>query len=756
MDRSTNRSRLSGRRLGVAVLVSLAVTAGVPGALPAVAAPSAEAGAANATAAVPYGAGDRLWGLGRTGFLTLDGTDPNIVHWTRLVDGSVSTFPAGHFLRRSVDSDIVVDEWREDGYTLKDMAAGGQDLLRVSLSQVGSGARYVGAVRSTLLVSTVNSTGGKDLHLYEPGEGAPAERTVTGLPADFTGMYPAGAAGDDVVLSYTTGSGGTRHHWAILNLKSATVTTHRDLPGASSAPAVSATHIAWTESNASGVATVVVQERATGKIVQRTPMAEPGQLSVHLVGDWVTYSRHGGLEDFPASPLHALTARKLTDGTTRRLLDHTVSAIDAPDGAFGVRGGTVAGGEGLYKIAPGADGVPVVTRLAATGEPTKVALVSHTIPTTVDLDRNGGRLDMAWQLSRNNVSMTVTIRNTRTGESWTENALPSLLGEDYPQPMRATWTGALPWNGVPDIWTAAPAGPYTWEITAQPLNDIGPALKTSGSFTVTRKTGLHDYDADGSPDVLARDTSGRLLIGDAFYSPYGGQLDQAPLRQVGTGWQVYDRIEAAGNLGGSAVSDVVTRDKSGGLWLYKGTGVAKSPLAARVRIGTGWQVYDQFTGGSDLTNDGRPDLVATDKTGGLWLYPGTGNANAPFSTRKKIGTGWGTYNQITATGDIAGAPAGDLVARDRAGNLWMYLGLGNGTFAPRTKIGTGWGPYDQLLGIGDANRDGRPDLYAAGPYNGGPEAYLYNGTGSWKTPLRAREMVSAFGYDPERFFNLFA
>ncbi|MFJ5828872.1 FG-GAP repeat domain-containing protein [Streptomyces sp. NPDC093089] len=764
MDRSTNRSRLSGRRLGAAVLVTLSVTAGLPAAVPAVAATAAEtapastveAAPANTAATVPYGPGDSLWSLGSTGFLTWDAADPNIARWTRFEDGAVTTFPTGSLLFGSRDSDIVVSIWRQSSYTLLDMAAGGASLLSVGSSQVGAGAQYVGAVRSTLLLSGVNADGVRELHLYEPGDAAPVKRTATGLPKDVTGLQTHSAAGDDVLLSYTTGSGGTaRAHWAILNLRTAAVTPLRDPSGESSPSSLSATHVAWTEYGANDVATVVVMERATGRTVQRTTMPEPGKLVVNLVGNWVTYSRPGGLGDFPASPLHALTARRLTDGTTRKLLDHTVSAIEGPGDTFGVRGGTASGGEGLYRIAPGADGTPVATRLAATGEPTGVALLGHNVPSTVDLDRNGGRLDMAWRLSRNNVSMSVTIRNTRTGESRTDSVLPSTLGEDYPQPMRFTWHGELGWNNTPDIWTGSPSGPYTWQITAEPLNGIGPTLKASGAFTVTRKPGLHDYDADGSPDVLARDTAGRLLIGESFYPPDFNQLGQAPMRQVGTGWQIYDRIEAAGNLGGSAVADVVTRDRSGGLWLYPGTGNAKTPLASRVRIGTGWQVYAQFTGGSDLTGDGRPDLVATDKTGGLWLYPGTGNANTPFSARKKIGTGWGTYNQITATGNLAGASAGDLVARDRNGDLWMYLGLGNGTFAPRTKIGTGWNGYGQLLGIGDANRDGRPDLYAS-EAGGRDSAVLYKGTGSWKAPFARPEIVGVLSSWPDRTFDLFA
>ena len=47
-----------------------------------------------------------------------------------------------------------------------------------------------------------------------------------------------------------------------------------------------------------------------------------------------------------------------------------------------------------------------------------------------------------------------------------------------------------------------------------------------------------------------------------------------------------------------------------------------------------------------MTGDGRADLVARDASGVLWLYRGTANATSPFATRTKIGPGWNTYNTV--------------------------------------------------------------------------------------------------------------
>ncbi|KAF2774605.1 hypothetical protein [Streptomyces sp. OM5714] len=41
------------------------------------------------------------------------------------------------------------------------------------------------------------------------------------------------------------------------------------------------------------------------------------------------------------------------------------------------------------------------------------------------------------------------------------------------------------------------------------------------------------------------------------------------------------------------------------------------------------------------------DLVARDSAGVLWLYRGTGSASAPYAARTKIGGGWNTYNVLS-------------------------------------------------------------------------------------------------------------
>lgn len=251
----------------------------------------------------------------------------------------------------------------------------------------------------------------------------------------------------------------------------------------------------------------------------------------------------------------------------------------------------------------------------------------------------------------------------------------------------------------------------------------------------TSTSALHDVDNDGFADLFGRDASGVLWR--------DGAGDGQPRARIGGGWQIYDKIESVGDVVGEHspgfLPELVARDGAGVLWLYSGR--EDGSLTARVRVGGGWQVYTHLTGGSDFTGDGRPDLVATDTAGRLWLYRSTGDTARPFEARRQIGTGWTIYNQVTAVGNLAGSHTGDLVARDKDGVLWLYLGKGDGTLQQRTRIGGGWASYSQIVGAGDVDHDGRADLLVYDARTS--TTYLYSGTGDRLAPFRSRVVSDA-------------
>ncbi|MFD5310722.1 FG-GAP repeat domain-containing protein [Streptomyces ardesiacus] len=714
-------------RLAVAasVVLATAVGAGLP-ALPAAAAPPARPAAVAAAPAFPVG--HKIVAATASGYLTWDNMK-NDRAWVRASDGAVTDLADGPALQATGYGDLAAVLPRRDTAEMRDLATG-HKVFEVSLLPT-AGLDYAGAAGRALFV-TDRSTPAETVLVMHTKDGGRVP--VTGLPADAGILRVSAGTPTHGLVTYTSGG---RKYWGLIDLATGAVTETglRDESSGNGDIAVSTEYVAWVEYRSEGPR-IVVRTRATGEdqTVALVRGATVRDIEVGLQGDHLVYGDPGGLTDPYTSSLHPLTARDLKTGATTRLLNHLTSAATSPDGVLHVRGGTVAQGEGVYRIGSDADGTPVAAMVASTGEPTKLTLVGHDVPPVIDLDRDGGRVKLRWTLSRDNAELRVTLRHKNTGKT----AQAVFYG---PEPTDFTFD----WRGDVEHGTAdAPNGDYTWEISALPRNGIGPALTASGSFRAAREAAPHDYTDNGSPDLLARDPSGRLWRTDSHFLPLDGQLTRASERTlVGGGWNTYDRIEAAGNLGGAAHGDLVARDKTGVLWLYlsKGDGT----FATRSRIGGGWNTYDKITGGSDLTNDGRADLLATDKSGVLWLYKGTGDWRAPFAARTRVGGGWGVYNDLTATGDIGGAATGDLVARDKAGVLWLYLGKGDGTFAPRTRIGGGWNTYQHLVGIGDANHDGRPDLYAYGP----EYTYYYPGTGDWRAPFAGRKADAVLDTYPD-------
>ncbi|MFJ4872621.1 FG-GAP repeat domain-containing protein [Streptomyces sp. NPDC088757] len=756
-------ARTKRRRVSVAITTVLAVTLGA-GALtvPATAAPVPTAAVRAAQAPVAFPAKGSLRAAGSTGFVSAEwGTGRPVFQWTRYADGSTTAIDAVEI--DSTSSDVVVagDASTVDHFRvvkLHDMATGGAP---VTIDLGALGATYVRAVsRDTVLAVVQRKDGSQEPRLVTRTGGGVTQKSIEGVPAGAWHVDSTPARDGSVLVDYLLtdpATGLSRAHFALVDLATASVvSTHETAPPdtwwGSRVSSFSATHLLWSYGSGNARQGLVSVDRATGKET-RTELGDGDSLAGGLVGSWAAYvspSSLGGdgLGRGP-DPLTPFRAKSLTSGETVRLLDYAVTVLPGPDGTLLARGGTVERGEGLYRIAPGADGRPTAELIASTGEPTELVYLGTDIPRLTDLD---GSLPLAWRLSRTNVNVELKVTHRRTGKSfskafglYTESAGSPYLYDD--KGFAVTWKQMA---AESEMGRDAHVGAYDWWFRATPQNGVGPALEASGTFSAAKTSAPHDLKDNGTPDLLARDAQGVLWRTDTTYKGAGkGLVANGERVRVGGGWQVYDRIEAVGDIAVPGVADVVARDRDGVLWTYAGGDADRdATFESRKRIGPGWNAYTLLSGGSDLTRDGRADLVAVDKAGDLWLYRSTGNLGAPFAPRKKIGWNWGVYDRITAVGDVGGARPGDLVARDGDGVLWLYLGKGDGTFAPRARIGAGWNAYADTVGIGDGNGDGRSDLFAYGP---GGTAYFYAGTGDWKAPFKPRASTGALnggtGYD---------
>ncbi|MFJ5547751.1 FG-GAP repeat domain-containing protein [Streptomyces sp. NPDC093225] len=219
-----------------------------------------------------------------------------------------------------------------------------------------------------------------------------------------------------------------------------------------------------------------------------------------------------------------------------------------------------------------------------------------------------------------------------------------------------------------------------------------------------------DLGGSAAPELLTLSAWGTLAL-------YGADGPYGTTRRLwyGTGWQAYNKVLAAGDLTRDGRPDLLARTPGGDLYLYRSTGaLTGEPFGARVWVGPSWGAYDQLVGAGDLDRDGIGDLVAKSLAGDLFFYKGTGSATAPFRARVKVGPGWNAYNQLVAADDVDRDGRTDLVARAFDGTLWFYRSTGSGVFAARTKYGTGGHGLRFVVGHGGVPDYGKHSVLALG------------------------------------------
>ncbi|MFH8929327.1 FG-GAP repeat domain-containing protein [Streptomyces pristinaespiralis] len=249
------------------------------------------------------------------------------------------------------------------------------------------------------------------------------------------------------------------------------------------------------------------------------------------------------------------------------------------------------------------------------------------------------------------------------------------------------------WDG--QYWVSASGSADTYQY---PLGNSSEMYKDAFSIA-----GL-DPAAPDTPTHFTLSETGRLS--SYASTPYGGDLVWS-----GTGWQQFNKVFSPGDLTGDGVGDVLARNPAGELFLYRAKGgTAVEPFAAKVNVGGGWGQYDQIVGVNDTNGDAIADLFARNTAGELYFYSGTGEPTRPFKERVKVGSGWNAYNQLFSWDDIDGDGLGDLVGRTQAGVLYLYVSTGTGALKPREEGGSGWNYVSQFAGSGNNPAWGKGEL----------------------------------------------
>ncbi|THA32733.1 hypothetical protein E6R18_12670 [Streptomyces sp. A1277] len=219
----------------------------------------------------------------------------------------------------------------------------------------------------------------------------------------------------------------------------------------------------------------------------------------------------------------------------------------------------------------------------------------------------------------------------------------------------------------------------------------------------------------------------------------------------GKGGLTSREVYGSGWLGVSAMMQVDNQvdGKSDGLWFRETNGDMGylKFSSTSIKIGNGWNIYNKIISPGQIGGAAAGDMLAVDTKGDLYVYLGYGDGKV--TKRIKAGYGWNIYSEIAGNGDLNGDGKNDVVARDKSGVLWLYKGTGDqkAPFAKRTQIGSGWNQYDRLVSTGDIDQDGRTDLIA----RKGGELYLYQGTGNAAAPYKAKVKIGTSGWNSYKF-----
>ncbi|WP_284985972.1 chitobiase/beta-hexosaminidase C-terminal domain-containing protein [Arthrobacter sp. fls2-241-R2A-172] len=185
---------------------------------------------------------------------------------------------------------------------------------------------------------------------------------------------------------------------------------------------------------------------------------------------------------------------------------------------------------------------------------------------------------------------------------------------------------------------------------------------------------------------------------------------------------------SAHDFDGDGKADVLASDATGNLYLYPGDGAGGLQARKLAIPASDWStVTDAITPG-DFNRDGKADVVA--RAGDvLWLYPGDGAGG--FGARSQISTGWSAMTQLFSPGDFSGDGIPDIMARRSTGDLRLYAGNGSGGLRTPTTVGTGWNVMNAIFSTGDFNGDGKADVLARRADTGALWLYPGDGASDW-------------------------
>ncbi|RYB91473.1 hypothetical protein EUA06_09115 [Nocardioides glacieisoli] len=315
-------------------------------------------------------------------------------------------------------------------------------------------------------------------------------------------------------------------------------------------------------------------------------------------------------------------------------------------------------------------------------------------------------------------------------------------------------------DGVADLVTLDTSG----EARIRAGSSNGKFGKTAKKLSLrgySLLTAAGDINGDGRNDLVAR-FKGRLTT---LVATGRGGFDRKATRK---GYGNYRQIIGAGDVNSDGRADLLLRTKNR---LLLQTGYGTGRFAKPTKVAGSWR-YNRYVAG-DFNGDGRADLVARTYTGNMMLLPGRGDgtygaALGPATNLKSMrlitgaqmvggqgadlvgvagkqlvvvanrdtfelgaaidtGVSFAGMDTLLNAGDVNRDGFGDVLARNTAGELYLYAGNGTGALAAPTLLGGGWAGVAGLSAVGDVTGDGLPDLIGT-PSGGALSVWTGNGS----------------------------